>query len=196
MELHVWNNFSVKGNIFCSTDRVCDRWRRGEETAWLPSWKAHDVGQANTYGGLLLSHQHDYLAITPHTITLYSDHYEESPFLVSGRNILINMGAGQKDLVDFWTNNWEIISLHQARNISYWRLVGGWVVCGGRPGSHRTSGLSMPQTPTTERCATWDCGDHRTGDTGDTGLMSDVSHYCSLLTAHSSLHHFSKHVTS
>ena len=68
--------------------------------------------------------------------------------------------------------------------------VAGWLVpCGGRPGSHRTSGLSMPQTPTTERCATWDCGDHRTGDTGDTGVMSDVSHYSSLPTLYFIISH-------
>ena len=104
-----------------------------------------------------------------HTITQFSDHNKDSPFLVSGRNILINMRlVGRKILlISEQTIERLFPFLHPERNIFLKILeVGRWLVlCAGRAGSHRTSGLSMPQTPTTERCATWDCCDHRTEDT-------------------------------
>ena len=143
--------------IFCPSYRVCDRWRRGEEIAWWPSWKAHGDCLANTYGGFLLSDQHDDLSITPSLSPQIIIRIFLS-FLLEGILFLINIrGCWAERSCWFLENNPEIISLQPPREKYFLLEVARWLVlCGGRPGSNRTSGLSMPQTPTTERCATWD----------------------------------------
>ena len=158
---------------------MCDRWRRGEEIAWLPSWKAHGDCLANTYGGILLSDQHDNLSITPSLspqiiISIFLS------WLLEGIFWLIRGCWAERSCLE---TNPEITSLQPERNISYWRLGRWLVLCGGRPGSNRTSGLSMPQTPTTERDMGlfWVVSGDHTADDAESDEWWD---HCALFTLH------------
>ena len=102
------------------------------------------------------------------TITQSSDHNKNS-----GRNILINMVLLGRKIWLISGGPTERLFPFTEREI-FPTGAPGPLVTGGRAGSHRTSGLSMPQTPTTERSPTWDLGLWCCGDVVTTSLMTDV----------------------